>query len=642
LASYWNSVLDRRISRRRALAATSAGALGAAFLAACGGDDGDSGGGGSTAPQSNLPDSILKPVDTSKSAKRGGVWKSYLVRDPQNFDLYNFDPFSQPFANAVGSKLVKAKPGLLEDPSLAIEPDVAQSWEISPDKMTVTFKLNPNAKWAPLGTPYYQGTPGTIANRQIDSEDVMAAWERWGATPSASGADELVKSRVPTAPVSSISAPDKTTVQLKLDRPFAPLLISLGNGSVSYFYLYPKEIKNNGFDPFKHQFGSGPFMIDSYEPSVGMKLKRNPNYELRDTEFKRPYVDSVELPIVPDSANQLAQFRVGAIMMPTAGGLTAAAGRPIEDVLQLKKDFPELQMLAFRGADGTQMWFGFGEGSPWRDVRVRQAMSLSWDRDLYITTIHGTDKLEAAGIPGNHQWNAAYPAGEFGIGAFKGWYLDPKDTKAFGENSKYFSTGNRANDIAEAKRLLAAAGHPNGLSFKHTQYPIQPGPQQRAQDVMEGLFVEAGFKVTEQEKVTIPAIFTDYINNGGNFVNLLNTLDFGGPDPAAYFRTHLHKTGSLFGGWDPDGKPTSKEGDPFLNDNIDKMMLEFDEPKRQELAHGIIRYMGKMNYKMRYPGAGTQLGLAWPALQNVYTWRGYGLAGAFSYEWIDPTKKPFA
>jgi hypothetical protein len=29
-------------------------------------------------------------------------------------------------------------------------------------------------------------------------------------------------------------------------------------------------------------------------------------------------------------------------------------------------------------------------------------------------------------------------------------------------------------------------------------------------------------------------------------------------------------------------------------------------------------------------------------LQNMYVWRGYGLAGAFSYEWVDPTKKPFA
>jgi ABC-type transport system substrate-binding protein len=258
---------------------------------------------------------------------------------------------------------------------------------------------------------------------------------------------------------------------------------------------------------------------------------------------------------------------------------------------------------------------------------------MSWDRDLYITAIHGTDKLEVAGIPGNHQWNAAYPAGEFGIGAFTSWYLDPQDEQAFGENAKYFQ-----KNIDEAKKLLSAAGHEDGLSFKHVQYPIQPGPQQRSMDVIEGLFSEAGFTVTEQEQVTIPEIFTEYINNGGHFTHLLNTLDFGGPDPAAYFRTHLHKTGSLFGGWDADGGPANKEGDPFLNDTIDKMMMEFDEPKRQDLAHDLIRYMGAKVYKMRYPGAGTQLGLAWPELQNAYVWRGYGLAGAFSYEFIDPSK----
>ena len=40
-------------------------------------------------------------VDTTNSAKRGGVWKAALSRDPQNFDLYNFDPFSQGFAKVV-------------------------------------------------------------------------------------------------------------------------------------------------------------------------------------------------------------------------------------------------------------------------------------------------------------------------------------------------------------------------------------------------------------------------------------------------------------------------------------------------------------------------------------------------------------
>jgi len=162
-------------------------------------------------------------------------------------------------------------------------------------------------------------------------------------------------------------------------------------------------------------------------------------------------------------------------------------------------------------------------------------------------------------------------------------------------------------------------------------------------DVIEGIISEAGFKVSGQERVTIPQIFSDYINNGGEFKDLLNTLDFGGPDPGAYFRTHMHKAGSLFGGWPAGGSgAASKDGDPIMNDTIEKLLGEFDEKKRFALAYDIIRHHAKMNYKPRYPGAATQLTLAWPAIQNLDTWRGYGLAGAFSYEWIDPTKKPLA
>jgi ABC-type transport system substrate-binding protein len=614
----------------------------AAFLAACGGgDDKDS-----TKTKQSLPESIyVRGADTSKSPKRGGTWKSFLVRDPQNFDLYNFDPFSQPFANAVGSKLVKVKPGYQDNPPLAVEPDAAQSWELSPDKLTLTFKLNPNAKWSPLNTPYYQGAPGvsTIANRVIDSEDVLFAWERWAVTPTASGADELVNARVPSAPVTSITAPDKQTVVMKLKQPFAPILISLGNGSVSYLYILPKEGKGGAIDFFKYQYGGGPYLIDRYEPSVRMTLKRNPNYELRDTEFKRPYADAVDLPIIPDPSSQLAQFRAGAVFTPFAGGIPlTGAGRPLEEVLKLKQDIPELQMMAFAGAEATQMWFGMSKDGPWKDLRVRQAMSYAWDRDLYVQTLFGTDKLEAAGIPANIQWNTAWPAGEVGLGAFKGWYLDPKDPKAFGENAKYFTTGDRKKDLAEAKSLLSAAGFASGLTFKHVTYPISPA-QQRPMDVIEGIISEAGFKVSGQERVTIPQIFSDYINNGGEFKDLLNTLDFGGPDPGAYFRTHMHKAGSLFGGWPAGGSgAASKDGDPIMNDTIEKLLGEFDEKKRFAFAYDIIRHHAKMNYKPRYPGAATQLTLAWPAIQNLDTWRGYGLAGAFSYEWIDPTKKPLA
>jgi hypothetical protein len=58
------------------------------------------------------------------------------------------------------------------------------------------------------------------------------------------------------------------------------------------------------------------------------------------------------------------------------------------------------------------------------------------------------------------------------------------------------------------------------------------------------------------------------------------------------------------------------------------------------MAHDFQRHHAKMNYKPRYPGAATSLSISWPAVQNTYTWRGYGLSGAFAYEWIDETKAP--
>src|SRR4051794_23855905 len=78
---YWSTLDTARITRRRALVATGAAALGAAFLGACGGSDKPSGG-------SDSSSLVTKPVDTSKSAKRGGVNKWYLSAEPAGFDVH--------------------------------------------------------------------------------------------------------------------------------------------------------------------------------------------------------------------------------------------------------------------------------------------------------------------------------------------------------------------------------------------------------------------------------------------------------------------------------------------------------------------------------------------------------------------------
>jgi peptide/nickel transport system substrate-binding protein len=206
-ASYWSRYLGRRVSRRRMVAGSGGITAAAALLAACGGDDDSAGSAGTGATTSGTtsgsgPAGILhQAVDTSNAATRGGTWPGYISRDPLNFDLLNFDPFTQPFANVVGSKLVRAKPGHMEDAALEILPDIAESWEFSPDKLTLTFKLNPAAKWSPLSSSFHSGAPQSIANRPFDADDVLFSWERFLATDTATGRDELANAIQPSAPV---------------------------------------------------------------------------------------------------------------------------------------------------------------------------------------------------------------------------------------------------------------------------------------------------------------------------------------------------------------------------------------------------------------------------------------------------------
>jgi ABC-type transport system substrate-binding protein len=643
-ANYWQRILDRRVQRRRVLASAGGVGLSAMFIVACGGDS-DTGGPSSASGSSGSGGAetsgfLHKATDTTQSAQRGGTWRGYLASDPLNFDLLNFDPFTQPFANVVGSKLVKAKPGHLEDAPLDVIPDIAQSWEYSPDKLTLTFKLNPAAKWSPLSSSFHQGAPSSIANRPFDADDVLFSWQRFLTTPTASGRDELANGVQPTAPVEGLSAPDQRTVVMHMVRPNAAVLPQLGNGSVSYFYLFPKEGVDGSVDFFKYQFGGGPFYIDSFEPSVKMVLKRNPNYEALDPEFKRPYVDQVDLPVIPDISQVVAQFRAGNLLYPSAGGLpTNPAVMTLEEVLQTKEDLPETQVVGYQGSDNTLMWFGMAPDGPWKDVRVRQAMSYAWDRDGHIDALFGVQELEDAGIPPSVRWNAAMNCSERGINAsFAGWWLDPRSPD-FGEESKYFTLGDRKADLTEAKRLLSAAGFPDGIDFE-THYVNLSAFQGRSRDLMEGIIAEAGFRSKLQKEIKYPEVF-NYINGGGNFKELWNGTDFGGPDPASYYRVWFHNTGSLFGGYSPDDKGVNPQGDQFLNNQVEKLFAEFDVDRRIDLSNELIRYVAKMNYKARHPGGATQLAITWPAVQNLDVWRGYGLSGAFAYEWLDTTKEPF-
>src|SRR5688572_9190136 len=105
--NYWSASLRQTMGRRRALTATGALGIGAAFVVACGG--GDSGGGSQSG--SSL---VAKPVDTTRQVKRGGIMKDRAFADPSSLDILTPNNPITPWTNDVYNSLVQFEPGYLK------------------------------------------------------------------------------------------------------------------------------------------------------------------------------------------------------------------------------------------------------------------------------------------------------------------------------------------------------------------------------------------------------------------------------------------------------------------------------------------------------------------------------------------------
>ncbi|HLF77707.1 MAG TPA: ABC transporter substrate-binding protein [Dehalococcoidia bacterium] len=519
------------------------------------------------------------------------------------------------------------------DPELKNKGDVAQSWELSPDKLTLTMKINPNAKWSPPSAFLSQVVPQAVFNRQIDSDDVLTSWDVLGT--NGLGRFELNNAASPVAPITSVTAPDKSTVVFKLNKPDSAILMTMSVSNVGYFYLVPKEAKT--YEYKKAMLGSGPFYIDEYVPSSRMAFKRNPNLELRD-EQKRPYLDAVTAVILNDPAQGQAQFRSGAFTGTVDG--FAPLGVTANDILPLKKDLPDLSLYQLPvGSDPQKMTFGgySGVDSPFKDKRMRQAMMYAWDRDLYIDTIYNVPKFEAEGIAMETRYNAMMPNSTQGYpgGTYAPYYLNPQ-SKDFGANAKYFGSGDRTKDLTEAKALIKAVTGKDTWEFEHLwSLPNSFGPgTQTAVEVITAMMKEAGLVATIKN-LTTPEWLDKVQAKGGTYGNAVVTaIDSGGPDPANYLFQHYHPQGTRFYA---QGTP----GDSRLTADIEKMKGEFDSAKRVQIAHDLQRYDAEQVFERRYMGGTNTFTLAWPAVQNGLVWRS-DFPRQWANIWFDTTKKPFS
>jgi peptide/nickel transport system substrate-binding protein len=596
------------LTRRRAIAATSATAAAAAFLAACGGSDNGSSG-------SDSSSLITKPTDTSKTAKRGGTMKWYLSAEPAGFDLHVGGAPKNPPKNLTVSNLVSAKPGYLAEPDYSeYIPDIAKSWELAPGGLSVTFKIQTNAKW-------HNKPP--VNGRAFDIDDLIFSWDRFVAKGRDRGA--VVNSVNPDAPVVSFQKTDTQTAVMKLKEPTSYILALFAPITVGKMVIIPKETDST-FNMTTDLIGTGPYYLSNYTPSVGMTFKKFEDYYEKDYAF----VDTIEAPFVIEYAQQIAQFRAGNILALADGsGITDMRQ---EDVLTTKRDLPELVVSSNgpSGFSGAALNFGFNPGSPFHDERVRQAFSMAIDRDLSIDVLFNVEKFRSEGLPVTSYWATALPPGA------GSWRLDPSD-KAFGPNAKYFEF-----NVAEAKKLLAAAGFPDGLE---TTASYIPGPQLgddylRENQVLEDMMRNIGVKARTNQ-IDYVTEYPNYRDKGGQYDGYSYIAGPTTADDAVGMLTWRYSKagGAGYLGFDVAGKG-DRSGDPQVDSLLKKASSELDTEKRKAIVHDLQRYLAQKMYNVTKPGSADTFQVAWPALGNFNVFRRERRTPNYSW-WIDDTKAPY-
>jgi peptide/nickel transport system substrate-binding protein len=603
--NYWTHTLRQRLSRRRAIASAGGAGLGAALLAACGGD-GDSGG----EQASGL---LSKPVDTAKQAKKGGIYLSSRSNDIDHSDPH-FTTQAAPGTALTFSRLFRRKPGYLEPQPVAFIGDLAESWEFSGDKRQLTVKLKTNAKW-------HNTAP--VNGRNVDAQDIVYTFKR----VSEVGANRslLANSVSPSAPIESMTAIDYRNVSNQTAFPSAALIAMLSATISGYLWVLPRESEDK-YDPRRVNIGSGPWAVADYTPSVRIIFKKHTGWHSADSIF----IDELHQPVVLEYATGLAQFKAGSIYGP--GGVRGFVVRPA-DVLSTKRDVPQMELyLEDPSGQGEFAFFGwnpaYGQETAFRDKRLRQAFSMSMDRDLWIDTFYEIPTFRAEGIPMESLWNSAITT------VWPGWWLDPRG-KDLGAAAKNFEF-----NVAEAKKLVSAAGHPNGIELK-AQYPLTGYSAEYLKhvEVVMNFASAAGLNL----KTTPVSFTTDWrpkvADNNGDFEGISFRPDATAslPDPVEFMYAGFHyRGGAGYTGFFP-ANSSFKQGDPRLNELLDKARGEFDDNKRIAAIHELQKIHAEEQYIVRFPGTSNSFSMNWPVIRNANVYRG---DLSLVSEWLDPTKPP--
>jgi peptide/nickel transport system substrate-binding protein len=244
-----------------------------------------------------------------------------------------------------------------EDSKGVFRPQMLESWVVSDNGLTYTFKLREGLAWS-------DGTP-------VTSEDCIASLKRWGAR------DGLGRQLIQAT--KEFTAVDARTFKLELKGPFSQVIEALGKTAMMVPFMMPARIANTSpTTAITEIVGSGPFIFvrEEWRPGDRVVFRRNPHYKPRNEPAdafaggKVVHFDRVEFVSIPD-----ASTKVNALL---SGEVDLLERAPPDFLQRLGRD-RRVQVTQGRGG-GLEIYGGMvlnHAQPPFNNPKIRHAVQLA-------------------------------------------------------------------------------------------------------------------------------------------------------------------------------------------------------------------------------------------------------------------------
>lgn len=260
------------------------------------------------------------------------------------------------------------------DDTLEVEPALAESWEISDDGLTYTFRLREGVTFHD-GTPFNAEAVKFNFDRMLDEQHPFHDTGPFPLSFNFSAVEE-------------VTAVDDHTVEFTLNEPFAPFLSNLAYPTG--LIVSPSAVEQHGENYGRNPAGTGPFRFAEWQANQRVVIAGNPDYRDGPTTL-----EAVVFRPITDANTRMAEM--------LAGGIDIMVEAPPDSIAQ----FRDAADFTVHEQAGPHVWYlilNMKEG-PFQEQAVRQAVNFAVDKDSLVDDVlQGTAQVSAGPVPPAFAW----------------------------------------------------------------------------------------------------------------------------------------------------------------------------------------------------------------------------------------------